>query len=108
VKGNLSAAQIVEQVFRLNEMLAASGGADAGRITNIVFMGMGEPLSNYANVMKAVEILHDPKCFKPRRPPDHDLHRRRAREDAPARRRRSADQPRDLAARPQRAAAQSS
>jgi 23S rRNA (adenine2503-C2)-methyltransferase len=26
-------------------------------------MGMGEPLANYANVMKAVRILHDPKCF---------------------------------------------
>jgi 23S rRNA (adenine2503-C2)-methyltransferase len=64
VKGNLSAGQIVEQVFRLNEMLG--GGRDQGdapRITNIVFMGMGEPLSNYANVLKAVEILHDPKCF---------------------------------------------
>ena len=59
VKGNLSAAQIVEQVFRLNEMLGPSGGA----ITNIVFMGMGEPLANYANVMQAVAVLHDPKCF---------------------------------------------
>jgi 23S rRNA (adenine2503-C2)-methyltransferase len=62
VKGNLSAAQIVEQVFRLNEMLA-SQGTEVGRITNIVFMGMGEPLSNYANVLKAIEVLHDPKCF---------------------------------------------
>jgi 23S rRNA (adenine2503-C2)-methyltransferase len=26
-------------------------------------MGMGEPLSNYANVMQAVAVLHDPKCF---------------------------------------------
>jgi 23S rRNA (adenine2503-C2)-methyltransferase len=86
VKGNLSAGQIVEQVFRLNEMLQESSefrvqnsGAEPSppqilnsklgtlnsspRITNIVFMGMGEPLSNYANVLKAVEILHDPKCF---------------------------------------------
>jgi 23S rRNA (adenine2503-C2)-methyltransferase len=59
VKGNLTAAQIVEQVYRLNEMLAPQ----STRITNIVFMGMGEPLSNYANVLKAIEILHDPKCF---------------------------------------------
>jgi 23S rRNA (adenine2503-C2)-methyltransferase len=66
VKGNLTAAQIVEQVFRLNEVLTGGPGphpADSPRITNIVFMGMGEPLSNYANVMKAVEVLHDPKCF---------------------------------------------
>src|SRR5207249_614805 len=32
-------------------------------VTNIVFMGMGEPLANYANVMQAVRVLHDPKCF---------------------------------------------
>ena len=89
VKGNLSAAQIVEQVYRLNEMLAAGGGAterhseEGGEgatpsssrslrgsaapslpsITNIVFMGMGEPLSNYGNVMQAIAVLHDPKCF---------------------------------------------
>jgi len=88
VKGNLTAAQIVEQVFRLNEILQTSdekGDAHrfaderrnsdrfvAGendvrplfqRITNIVFMGMGEPLANYANVMAAVRVLHDPECF---------------------------------------------
>lgn len=33
------------------------------RITNVVFMGMGEPLANYANVLAAVRILHDPQCF---------------------------------------------
>jgi 23S rRNA (adenine2503-C2)-methyltransferase len=58
-KGNLSAAQIVEQVFALNLRLQAAGE----RITNVVFMGMGEPLANYANVMQAVRVLHDPQCF---------------------------------------------
>jgi 23S rRNA (adenine2503-C2)-methyltransferase len=58
-KGNLSAAQIVEQVFALNLRLQPAGE----RITNIVFMGMGEPLANYANVMQAVRVLHDPQCF---------------------------------------------
>jgi 23S rRNA (adenine2503-C2)-methyltransferase len=58
-KGNLSAAQIVEQVFALNLRLQAAGE----RITNIVFMGMGEPLANYAGVMQAVRVLHDPECF---------------------------------------------
>ena len=56
---NLTAAQIVEQVFALNRAIAADGK----RISNIVFMGMGEPLANYANVIKAVRILHDPGCF---------------------------------------------
>jgi 23S rRNA (adenine2503-C2)-methyltransferase len=59
VKGNLSAAQIVEQIFRLNQIL----GSAEERISNVVFMGMGEPLANYANVMAAVRILHDPQCF---------------------------------------------
>src|SRR5207253_8782549 len=71
VKGNLTAGQIVEQIFALNQLLArgrepsdsVAGRADAERITNLVFMGMGEPQANYANVMKAVRSLHDPKCF---------------------------------------------
>ena len=59
VKGNLSAGQIVEQVYAFNQILASRGE----RITNVVFMGMGEPMSNYANVMRAVRILHDPQCL---------------------------------------------
>jgi 23S rRNA (adenine2503-C2)-methyltransferase len=59
VKGNLSAGQIVEQVYRLNQILAATDQ----HISNVVFMGMGEPLANYANVMQAVRVLHDPQCL---------------------------------------------
>jgi 23S rRNA (adenine2503-C2)-methyltransferase len=59
LQGNLTAGQIVEQIFALNKQLEDS----RRRITNIVFMGMGEPLANYANVMRAVRILHDPQCF---------------------------------------------
>ena len=58
-KGNLSAGQIVEQIFALNKVLEPR----RERITNIVFMGMGEPLANYANVMEAIRIIHDPKHF---------------------------------------------
>jgi len=56
VKGNLSAHQIVEQVMRLNQVLKPAGE----HITNVVFMGMGEPLANYANVLQSVHVLHDP------------------------------------------------
>jgi 23S rRNA (adenine2503-C2)-methyltransferase len=64
-KGNLSAGQIVEQVWQFNRLLAQAspGSARPARITNIVFMGMGEPLANYANVMKAIRIIHHPQCF---------------------------------------------
>jgi len=59
VKENLSPGQIVEQIYHLNQLLVPLGQ----RIGNVVFMGMGEPLANYANVMSAVRILHDPECF---------------------------------------------
>jgi 23S rRNA (adenine2503-C2)-methyltransferase len=59
VKQSLSADRIVQQIFLLNKILAAKNE----HITNVVFMGMGEPLANYASVMQAVRILHDPKCF---------------------------------------------
>lgn len=48
---NLTAAEIVEQIVQVE--------AHAGeRVDNLVFMGMGEPLANYSNVTKAVEILN--------------------------------------------------
>ncbi len=57
--GNLSTGRIVEQVWQLNRILAeaAPQGSTPERITNIVFMGMGEPLSNYQAVVDAVRIL---------------------------------------------------
>lgn len=63
VKGNLTSGQIVEQIFQLNRILAAAHPGAGEHVTNIVFMGMGEPLSNYANVMKAIRTIHDPGCF---------------------------------------------
>ncbi len=64
VKGSLSASQIVEQVMGLNAILGKIPSktplATPTRINHIVFMGMGEPLANYANVMQAIRVLHDP------------------------------------------------
>ncbi len=59
VKGNLTAAQIVEQVIALNAILKAK----KEHITNVVFMGMGEPLANYSHLLHAIRILHDPGCL---------------------------------------------
>jgi 23S rRNA (adenine2503-C2)-methyltransferase len=50
---NLTAGQIVDQVNTVQK--------DAGRISNVVYMGMGEPLANYAAVVKSLEILNHPK-----------------------------------------------
>ena len=58
---NLSTAEIVAQVVAGARLLAAGdipGGP--GRVSNVVFMGMGEPLANYANVVAAVRRITDP------------------------------------------------
>jgi 23S rRNA (adenine2503-C2)-methyltransferase len=58
---NLSTGEIVEQVVAGARALARGevpGGA--GRVSNVVFMGMGEPLANYNRVLAAVRRLTDP------------------------------------------------
>jgi 23S rRNA (adenine2503-C2)-methyltransferase len=55
---NLSAAEIVGQVWLAQRELG-SDGSPGRRITNIVFMGMGEPLANYRNVLPAMRIFLD-------------------------------------------------
>jgi 23S rRNA (adenine2503-C2)-methyltransferase len=55
---NLSVAEIVGQVWLAQRELSAA--REGGRaITNIVFMGMGEPLANYRNVVPAMRIFMD-------------------------------------------------
>jgi 23S rRNA (adenine2503-C2)-methyltransferase len=53
---NLSTAEIVSQVVAGERVLAPDGD----RVSNIVFMGMGEPLANYKNVVAAVRRLTEP------------------------------------------------
>ena len=58
---NLSTAEIVEQVVAGARALARDeipGGP--GRVSNVVFMGMGEPLANYRSVVGAVRRLTEP------------------------------------------------
>jgi 23S rRNA (adenine2503-C2)-methyltransferase len=54
---NLSPGEIVEQVLHFLRELGAQGQ----RVTNVVFMGMGEPLLNYEATWKAVQRLTDPR-----------------------------------------------
>jgi 23S rRNA (adenine2503-C2)-methyltransferase len=58
---NLSTAEIVEQV-RAAAAAASRGelGGGAGRLSNVVFMGMGEPLANCNRVLAALHRLIDP------------------------------------------------
>ncbi len=64
---NLTAAEIVGQVWLANRELGYTG--EERIVTNVVFMGMGEPLANYRNVVPAIQVMLDDLGF--------DLSRRR-------------------------------
>ena len=51
---SLSAGEIVEQIIAIEQDIGEN-------ISNIVFMGIGEPMDNYENVIRAIEILNNPK-----------------------------------------------
>ena len=51
---NLTAAEIYDQVFILNEESISSFGKP---LSNIVYMGMGEPLLNYNNMLESIELI---------------------------------------------------
>src|ERR1700744_2223736 len=60
---NLSTAEIVAQVVAGERVVHADAPAQptaTSRVSNVVFMGMGEPLANYKNVIAAVRRLSDP------------------------------------------------
>lgn len=50
---NLTTAEIISQVYKVENILNE-------KINNIVFMGIGEPLDNYDNIVKAIRILNNP------------------------------------------------
>jgi len=56
-KRNLSAFEMVEQVL-VFERILRRGGSGSG-VTNVVFMGMGEPFNNYDAVMEAVRMINE-------------------------------------------------
>ena len=58
-KRNLTAEEILEQVIFFARFLKL----EDGRVTNVTFMGMGEPFLNYDNVLNAIKILNDAKYF---------------------------------------------
>jgi 23S rRNA (adenine2503-C2)-methyltransferase len=66
---NLSTGEIIGQLWHANRALLADGvtspWVEHGRhpITNVVMMGMGEPLANYANVVAAMRIMLDDNAY---------------------------------------------
>jgi len=59
--GNLNHQEIIDQVLTIARQLHNQDSPE--KVTNIVFMGMGEPLLNIDNVIDAINILTDPKKF---------------------------------------------
>ena len=57
-KRNLKTSEILNQILAVRKMVP-----DNKSITNIVLMGMGEPLSNYKNSLKAIELMVHPDAF---------------------------------------------
>lgn len=58
-KRNLTADEIVEQVLYFARQLKKENK----KVTNVVFMGMGEPMINYDNVMTAIRTMNSPSGF---------------------------------------------
>jgi 23S rRNA (adenine2503-C2)-methyltransferase len=56
---DLRASEILNQIIAVKKMVP-----ERTSITNIVLMGMGEPLANYANTMKATALMAHPDAFK--------------------------------------------
>jgi 23S rRNA (adenine2503-C2)-methyltransferase len=62
LKRNLDAGEIVDQVYLARRLLAEQ--EPDRKLTNLVYMGMGEPLHNYDNMVKSLRILCDDKGAK--------------------------------------------
>ncbi|QIQ41873.1 MAG: 23S rRNA (adenine(2503)-C(2))-methyltransferase RlmN [Buchnera aphidicola (Microlophium carnosum)] len=60
-QGNLKVSEIISQIWQANKILKEKNITN--RITNIVFMGMGEPLLNLNNVVSALKIILDEHGF---------------------------------------------
>jgi len=52
--GDLTVTDILNQIYSTDQLMEAEGGT---MLTNVVYMGQGEPLDNFDNVMKSLEIL---------------------------------------------------
>lgn len=56
----MSAGEIVEQVYYFERSLRRAADTERRQVTNVVFMGMGEPMANYPSVLAAVRLLTAP------------------------------------------------
>ena len=62
-RADLSAGEIAEQVYHAQQALEHCGREEEASIRNVVFMGMGEPLANYDEVLLALRYLTHQNLF---------------------------------------------
>ena len=60
---DLSCAEIIGQLWLANQALSTFGTKVPRKVTNVVMMGMGEPLLNFDNVIDAVELMMEDNCY---------------------------------------------
>ncbi|CUA86566.1 bifunctional tRNA (adenosine(37)-C2)-methyltransferase TrmG/ribosomal RNA large subunit methyltransferase RlmN [Pseudidiomarina woesei] len=60
---NLKVAEIIGQVWRVNKLLGPFAETGVKAVTNVVMMGMGEPLLNLNNVVPAMDLMLDDNAF---------------------------------------------
>lgn len=61
LKRHLTPGEIVDQVYAVNRELQAAGDDSVRPLSNLVFMGMGEPLHNFENLKVALGLLESPE-----------------------------------------------
>lgn len=60
---DLTTAEIIGQVWLAKHLLAEQYKTDQRVVSNVVMMGMGEPLMNFDNVVSSMQIMQDDFCF---------------------------------------------
>tara|TARA_R110000772_G_scaffold136584_2_gene245367 strand:- start:1416 stop:2546 length:1131 start_codon:yes stop_codon:yes gene_type:complete len=60
---DLSTAEIIGQLWLANQAFDTFGSKALRKVTNVVMMGMGEPLMNFSNVMDAVGMMMEDNCY---------------------------------------------
>ncbi|MDC1436807.1 23S rRNA (adenine(2503)-C(2))-methyltransferase RlmN [Gammaproteobacteria bacterium] len=60
---DLTTAEIIGQLWLVNQTFNTFGTKASRKVTNVVMMGMGEPLMNFDNVMDAVGLMMEDNCY---------------------------------------------
>ena len=60
---NLGVGEIIGQLWQVKRLLGANAAADERTVSNVVLMGMGEPLANFDNILPALRLMLDDNAY---------------------------------------------